>query len=389
MKRLSITPRNNWQKIVEDQGFLFHTLDDVPYWDETACYKFNREQIDTIEAATAELHEMFIGAAQHIVDTNKFNLLGIPEAIIPLIKKAWNNSDSGFWSLYGRFDLAYDGVNPPKLLEFNADTPTSLFEASIVQWFWLQDYKAGRPLDQFNSIDEKLVDAWKFIHERYQSSVYHFACLKNPGGRIPAIQLREDITTTGYVLDAASRAGLAHHFMDIGELHWTDNGFVDNSDKVIETLFKLYPWEHMVSESAQHIVDSSINWIEPIWKMLWSNKAILPILWQLYPNNKYLLKASFNQNDIGTTYVKKPFLSREGPNVTIVENGTFTENGNEQGYGAEGFIYQELANIPCFENNYPILGSWVIGGEAAGLGIRESGTRITGNTSRFIPHYFE
>jgi glutathionylspermidine synthase len=36
--------------------------------------------------------------------------------------------------LYGRFDLAYRGDGPPKLLEYNADTPTALFEAAVVQW---------------------------------------------------------------------------------------------------------------------------------------------------------------------------------------------------------------------------------------------------------------
>jgi len=151
MQRINIEPRQKWQELVEKQGFLYHTLDDVPYWDETACYKFTEKEVLMLEAATTELHAMCVEAAQHIIDHDLFDLLGIPEAMIPLIRHAWDNSDTGFWSLYGRFDLAYDGVNPPKMLEFNADTPTSLFEASIVQWFWLKDYKPSA--DQFNSID--------------------------------------------------------------------------------------------------------------------------------------------------------------------------------------------------------------------------------------------
>ena len=131
---------------------------------------------------------------------------------------------------------------------------------------------------------------------------------------------------------------------------------------------------------------SNVNWIEPIWKMLWSNKALLPILWQLYPNHPNLLPSYFEPNS--TSYVKKPKLSREGANIQIVQNNQIVTNtaGN---YGAEGFIYQDLAHIPNIDGNYPVIGSWIIGGEAAGMGIRESNTIITNNTSRFVPHYFE
>ena len=59
-------------------------------------------------------------------------------------------------SIYGRFDLRYDGAGPAKLLEYNADTPTTLLEASILQWNWLKDTHEGD--DQWNSLHEKLVE---------------------------------------------------------------------------------------------------------------------------------------------------------------------------------------------------------------------------------------
>lgn len=386
MNRLTIEPRNNWQKLVEEKGFMYHTLSDIPYWDESACYEFSSAQIDMLDSATQELHEMFIAAAQHIVDYNKFHLLGISDEIIPLVREAWNKSDKGFWSLYGRFDLAYDGKNFPKLLEFNADTPTSLFEASVIQYYWLKDYDSDA--DQFNSIDEKLLASWKYIHSEYNSSVYHFACLKNPGGSTPLDQLKEDITNTAYILDVASRIkGLKYHFMDIGDIHWDGKKFVDESDTPIETIFKLYPWEWMVNEEyGKYLSESTVNWIEPIWKMLWSNKAILPILWELYPNHKYLLPAYFEP--MQDNYVKKPKLSREGANITIVKNGEVVA-GNGGDYGEEGYIYQAIAEIPNFDGNYPVVGSWIIGGESAGIGVRENTSIITDNTSRFVPHFFK
>lgn len=386
MQRIGITPRRQWQELVEKQGFLYHTLDDVPYWDESACYKFSEKEILMLESTTQELHAMCVEAAQYVIDNNLFALFGIPEAVVPLVRHAWNNSDTGFWSLYGRFDLAYDGINPPKMLEFNADTPTSLFEASIVQWFWLKDYKPSA--DQFNSIDEKLRAAWEWIHAQFHSSLYHFACLKVVKGNISALQLREDITNTAYILDTASTVkDLKYHFTDIGNITWDGARFVDEYKKPVETLFKLYPWEWMINEvDIASFGKSTVNWIEPIWKMLWSNKALLPVLWQLYPNHPNLLVAYFEPRS--TTYIKKPKLSREGANIEVVQHGQVVlSTGGD--YGKEGFVYQDIANIPDMDGNYPIIGSWIIGGEPAGMGIRESNSIITDNTSRFVPHYFE
>jgi len=385
MQRITITPRHKWQQLVEQQGFLYHTPDDVPYWNEAACYQFTEKEILMLESVTQELHTMCVAAAQYVVDNNLFSLFGIPEAIAPLVRHAWDKSDADFWSLYGRFDLAYDGVNPPKLLEFNADTPTSLFEASIVQWFWLQDYKPSA--DQFNSIDEKLRASWEFIHKAYRSSCYHFACLKEARGKVSLPQLREDITNTAYILDTASSvAGLKYRFTDIGNITWNGSAFVDENKIPVETLFKLYPWEWMINEvDTACFGKSQVQWIEPIWKMLWSNKALLPVLWQLYPNHPNLLPAYFEPQS--ASYVKKPKLSREGANIQVVQNGKalFDTGGN---YGQAGFVYQDIASIPNMDGNYPVIGSWIIGGEAAGMGIRESDTMITDNISRFVPHYF-
>lgn len=386
MERINITPRQKWQQLVEKQGFLYHTLEDVPYWNEEACYKFSESEILMLEAATQQLHTMCTEAAQYIVDNNLFELFGIPDEVVPLVHYAWENSETGFWSLYGRFDLAYDGINPPKMLEFNADTPTALFESSIVQWFWLQDYKPSA--NQFNSIDEKLRVAWEWIHSKYQSSRYHFACLKEARGNISVLQLREDITNTAYILDTASSVkGLNYSFTDIGNIIWDGHAFVDEYQKPVETLFKLYPWEWMIKEvSVDYFNKSKVNWIEPIWKMLWSNKALLPILWELYPNHPNLLPAYFEPRS--GNYVKKPKLSREGANITIVkENHAIMNTVGD--YGENGYIYQDIANIPNMQGNHPVIGSWIIGGEAAGMGIRESNSIITDNTSRFVPHYFE
>src|ERR1035437_9919331 len=150
MRRLTVTPRNDWQSRVERVGLPFHTLSDgTPYWDESAYWEFTAAEIDPLEAATSEVQRLAIAAGDKILDQDRLAQMGIPPAAVPAIRAAWNNEPP---ALYGRLDLAYDGQSI-KLLEYNADTPTGLVEAAVAQWCWLQDCFPGA--DQFNSLHEK------------------------------------------------------------------------------------------------------------------------------------------------------------------------------------------------------------------------------------------
>lgn len=377
MERVLISPRNEWVKQVEALGFVFHTpKPEELYWDESLCYAFSMEQIETIETATIEVYDMFIAAAQHIIDNDLFHLLKIPEGIIPYIKQTWENETP---AIYGRFDFSYDGTGVPKMLEFNADTPTSLFEAAIVQWYWLQAH--DKTQDQFNSIHEKLIDYWAYLKPYLRPGKLYFACIKDN---------IEDFTTTEYLRDCAMQAGIDTAFIDISEVGFNPQLglFVDESENPIKNLFKLYPWEWLANEDfAQYYANDVMTVIEPAWKMLFSNKAILPILFELFPTNPYLLPSYFDSHGM-QNYVKKPILSREGANITLYKNGKpIQESGGE--YGSEGFIFQALAELPNFDNNYPVIGSWIIGQQPAGMGIRESDSPITNDKSRFVPHFIE
>jgi glutathionylspermidine synthase len=384
MRRITIPPRNNWQQAVEQLGFGFHTTN-VPYWDESAYYAFSMDEILLIEKASAKLWDLCLGAVQHVIDNNLYSRFAIPPAFIPYIERTWMEDHP---SVYGRFDLCYrDGQ--VKMLEFNADTPTSLYEAGIVQWFWLQDFDKAK--DQFNSIHEKLIGYWTYAKPYlYQGQSFgppaegaptvHFTCVK---------QSLEDLTNTEYIRDCAIQAGLDTRLLYVDDIGWDPDGqvFVDMEDQPIRNIFKLYPWEWMVAEEFGANILNDRNkalWIEPAWKMILSNKAILPILWELYPDCPYLLPAYFEPNRL-TDYVKKPILSREGANIELVRGDTILQQ-TDGDYGEEGHIYQQLFTLPSFDGNHPVLGSWIIGQEPAGIGIREAGNLVTDNLSRFVPH---
>lgn len=389
MQRIVISPRKDWQKKVEEIGFGFHTAD-TPYWNEGAMYKFTMKEVLEIEKATGELWDMCLGAVQYVMDNDLYDKFCIPKWIIPHIEKSWENDSP---AIYGRFDfLLKDGV--PKMLEFNADTPTSLFEGGVVQWYWLQDFDKSK--DQFNSIHEKLIAYWKYLKPYLQHSLavkphpLYFTCLK---------ETLEDLTTTEYLRDCAIQAGLGTKLIYIDDIGWNEKKkvFVDLENNEIFNIFKLYPWEFLVTEDfGKHIIEdkNAAFWIEPSWKMILSNKAILPILWELYSECPYLLPSHFDES-YHVDYVKKPILSREGANILIVKDGKQilkTEGQYAEGnaeFNQEAYIYQEFCEVPSFDGNTPVIGSWVIGQQAAGMGIRETATIVTDNFSRFVPHIIE
>ena len=377
MQRLALDPRADWQAKVEALGLVWHSAGGAPYWNESACYSFTLAEIETIERATATLYDLFLNAGEYIVSNRLFARFGIPDWCEPLIVEAWQSEPPAL--NYGRFDLGYDGKGPPKLFEFNCDTPTALLEAAVVQWQWKEERFPS--LDQFNSLHEKLVAKWRDIAPFLSGPLVHFAHSAETTG--------EDAVTTAYLMDTAQEAGLSGQPILMSDVGLAANRFYDLQEREIRTLHHLYPWEWLVGEPfGRSIPDNQWRtlWIEPIWKMIWSNKAILPILWDLYPRHPNLLWASKDGPASGD-YVKKPVLAREGANVTLFKGGAQIA-ASDGAYSGSEFVYQGLYDLPDFQGSKPVLGSWVVDGAPAGMGIREDGL-ITGNLSRFTPHIID
>lgn len=380
MNRLSVSPRHHWQQKVEELGLIFHTPEGQTYWDESACYQLLARDVETLESATEELQRLCLAAGQFMLDSGRMDNLAIPAAAQPVIRAAWEAEPP---SLYGRFDLAWDGIEPPKLLEYNADTPTALLEAAVVQWYWRGEVFPAT--DQFNSIHEKLVAKWTELRRYLQSA-------KN-GSKLyfTSMDSEEDRMTIGYLRDTATQAGLAVESLAIEEIGWNARTatFRDREDRPIKSIFALYPWEWLLRDFSGPLLATyaNVDWIEPIWKMLWSNKGLLAVLWEMFPGHPNLLPAYLDGPRELTKFVRKPLLSREGSNVTIVGNGQSVSTAGP--YGAEGFIYQAVAPGFAFDRLLPVFGSWyVIDQGAAGIGIRED-LGITGNLSRFVPHFID
>lgn len=384
MKRITVPARPDWHEKARAVGFGFHEMYGEPYWLDDAAYVFSMREIeDEIEEPSAELHEMCMDLVDDIVGSEEhLDRLAVPDTLRDVVKRSWERGDL---HLYGRFDLAYDGTGPAKLLEYNADTPTSVFETGYFQFNWMTDQidlgVLPKDADQYNSLQESLIEAFG---EFPNTSIFHFAAM---------LDNEEDRGTTVYLMDCAVQAGHRVELLDISDIGIDAQGrFTDLKDRVIDRCFKLYPWEFMLREPfANQLNTAGDVFIEPAWKAVLSNKGLLPLLWDRNKGHPNLLPAYFADDPRAgelESFVRKPLLSREGENVTITRNGEVMASAPGH-YGKEGFIIQAYAPLFESEGGHAVLGSWIVGDRACGLAVREDRSPITANLSRFIPHFIE
>ena len=405
MLKIDLPERPNWRQMAEDVGFTFADMHGEPYWEETSAYQFSLRQIeDDIEAPATELHALCREAVAQIVQSEDLlTRLAIPPEHWDLVAGSWQRGEP---ELYGRFDLAYDGTGPAKLLEYNADTPTSLYESAAFQWQWLEDQIAAGVLragdDQFNGVHEALVE--RFADLFAPGTDLHFSAVAgNP----------EDYATVEALAWAAREAGLGAHYTDMDKIGLSEEGqFTDDQDRVMGVLFKLYPWEDLLRDPfAAHIAGSGCQFLEPPWKAVVSNKGILPVLWQMFEGHPNLLPAFF-QDDVAAAlagggqpapaiapafdraaqqlrqgHVVKPLFSREGASVSIIEGGRLTDASPDDIYAAHPRIVQAYQPLPVFGGFQPVIGAWIVGETCCGMALREDRGRITRDLSRFKPHF--
>lgn len=402
MKRFdNFEARPNFERCLEEIGMNYWNLpsgpEKLPYWNEKAMYVFSETEIDKQQEATQDLHNMCIEMVGEIVKSGDypeyFKLTNLEKS---LIEHSWNKGEK---SLYGRFDLVQCENGEIKMLEYNGDTPVSILECAVAQWHKIESLKTlpdGSPFPkefktQYNLLDETLIEYWQKNHSH--NSTIHFAA--SGGFR------HEDFGNLVYIMDTALRAGIPVkeiQMEEIGLETFVDGSkrFVDLQNLPINTCFKLYPWEWMTGEKfGAEVQNTNTKWLEPAWKMLLSNKAMLVKLWEMFPNHSNLLPSYAHQPQNGS-YAKKAIHGREGSNIHLTSYSDGITLIDELGVGSHrvpeydhwGYMWQEWLNIPCHDGYYPIIGSWVIGDKACGMSIREDKNYVTGMDAFFASHFF-
>ncbi len=382
MQRVQVEPIPGLDELASEHGYTLADNGGVEGWTADAFYRFTLEEIEGVLESSANVicQLCYTLLDRALADDTVFRRLRIPEAYWNYVADSWRHQEK---DLYGRMDLQYDGKGPPKLYEFNADTPTTLYDSAVFQWEWLQAGIAGGLIpagaDQFAELHDDLVSAFGSMGIE---GLLHFACL---------IDQQDDRETAAYLEECAQEAGLSTTFIAMRDVGVDAAGrFTDLDDRVIETMFKLYPWEWIMEEQfGAYLVQSGVHFLEPPWKSVLANKGLLPLLWEMHEGHPNLLPAYFEEELSDgpgmSEYVRKPLYSRRGANVEIIVGQELTHASPGQ-YGAEGFVVQEFCPLPETDGKFPVMGCWVVAGEAAGLGIREDTQLVTGEKARFVPH---
>lgn len=374
--------------ILEELGFSWHTDRDGSKYVSDQLVQISHNEAESYYKAVNDIYDMYVKAAQYVIDNDLFFELGIPFNLIDAIKKSWENDVH--WHLYGRFDLAggIDGT-PIKLIEFNADTPTSLFETALLQWAILKHNNLDEE-QQFNTVYDSIVNNFKRLITLFDdpnSFDEHYDGWKILFSSVSGND--EEEATTKLLQQMASDAGFATSFEFLNDVKFDENGIYDQNENKYEYWFKLFPWEDIAidePELATTLTSIMLNQeaiiLNPAYTLLFQSKGMLKILCDLFPDSPYLLKTSFEP--LAGKYVEKPVFGREGANTKIVENGMSIKE-TKGPYGNYKKVYQQYVEFPKDSQGNKYQAGVFFAYEACGLGFRKGG-EILDNMSKFVGH---
>ena len=380
------------KEYLEELGFVWHTDSDNTSYIADELTVISKAEAEAYAVAANELYDMFAETGEYIIENNLFHEIGIPFNLVELIKTSWESDVH--WHLYGRFDFAggIDG-KPIKLLEFNADTPTALFESAIIQWAMLKQ-NGLEESSQFNFIYEALVENFRRIvtlgedteqfEELYEGWRFLFSSIKGNAEEENTVKLLQHIAT---------EAGFDTAFAFIDDAEFDDSGIYSEEEK-FDLWFKLIPWEDIAIEESDlamlltNIIKNQEAIIfNPAYTLMFQSKGFLKILWDLYPNHPLLLESSFEPLK-GKKQVRKPIFGREGGDVAIINaNGTIEEE-NKDVYGNHKMLFQEYVELPIDLEGNSYQAGVFYAYEACGVGFRRGG-KILNNMSKFVGHIVE
>ena len=375
---------------LEEIGLSWHTDSDGSKYVSDELVEVSQEEAEAYYEAVNALYDMYTEAAQYVIDNDLFFELGIPFNLIKIIKKSWENDVH--WHIYGRFDLAggIDGQDI-KLIEFNADTPTALFETALLQWAILHFNNMDEE-HQFNNVYEAISNNFKRLitlfddpdrfEELYDGWKILFSSIEGND---------EEEATTKLLQQMATDAGFVTKFEFLQQVRFDEDGIYDSNDINYEYWFKLYPWEDIAvdePELATTLTNIMHNQkaiiLNPAYTLLFQSKGMMAILYELFPDSPYLLKTSFEPLQ-GIKQIEKPVFGREGANTKILD-----ENGNILAqttgpYENHKKVYQEYVEFAKDIHGVKYQAGVFFAYEACGLSFRKGG-EILDNMSKFVGH---
>jgi glutathionylspermidine amidase/synthetase len=374
-----------WLNIANDDEYAFFKMmngHQLSYNKSSALryYNISSQAQIALETATDELHQMFMHATDYVLEHPELlEKFGLPTHLHEKIKRSWSNRANQLVTSRFDFSMSEYGL---KVYEYNCDSASCYMEVGKVQGKWLKHYKVKGGTDAGKDLFNQLVKAWK---ARAINSVIHILQDDDPEETYHALFMKNAIETAGHECKI---------IVGIDTLKWNEHNEIEDSTGIkLQWIWKTWAWETALDEirnsedeirnKVKHLkhekprlsdvlLNDNIMVFEPLWTLIPSNKAILPVLCTLFPNHPYLLNTSFELNDdlIRSGYVTKPIVGRCGANIKIVDEHQQVIAEKSGNFETRDQIYQTLFPLPYINNLYVQVCTFTANGNYAGSGVR-------------------
>ena len=338
-----------------------------------------------LRRATNELHALFMHATDFVLQDDKLlKNFNIPPSLWPKIHQSWDNRRNQM--ITGRFDFSVSerGI---KAFEYNCDSASCHMECGKVQGKWAAHFDCDDGIDAGDDLYPELVEAWRN---------------SNVDGVLHIMQDRdlEESYHALFMQSAMDEAGLESKIIHgVSGLSWDADGDITDADGVkIKWVWKTWAWETALDQiraeceddedklanyqpgeahtNAPRLVDvllrPDVMVFEPLWTLIPSNKAILSILWQLFPNHPYLLNCSTALSDElrQRGYVAKPIVGRCGSNISVYDHRNELLKETTGQFEHQDQIYQEFCKLPHLGGYNVQVSTFSVDGSYAGSAVR-------------------
>lgn len=348
--------------------------------------------------ATNELHLMYLHATDKVLkDDNLLALFDIPKILWPRLRLSWQ------WRRHhmitGRMDFCMDerGI---KVYEYNADSASCHTEGGLILEEWVKNGYRGNGHNPAEGLLEELTGAWKHSHAR---PFVHIMQDNDVEEDYHALFIQRSLLQAGF------ETKILH---GLNALSWDAAGqLIDDEGRHVNCVWKTWAWETAIEQIREvseteyaavpirtghpagdvRLIDvllrPEVLVFEPLWTVIPGNKAILPVLWQLFPNHRYLLDTDFEVNDLlkQTGYAIKPIAGRCGSNIDLISAGDEVLDKSSGKFVDRKNIYQQLWCLPKVDGKHIQVCTFTVGGNYGGTCLRGDDSLVVKKESDIEP----
>lgn len=345
---------------------------------------FSSAEIQHLKNVTEEAYGIFVKATQRILERNELKKIGIPSFFEPCVYHSWENRSRHPFCL-GRFDLS-GGVDQltTKVIEFNADTASTLPET--LYWQTLQLSQAKESLQQFNNLRQDLT-----LKLQSLAGSFDFG---QPTFLGSSLGYKEDVLNVNAILDVAHQAGFDTHYLDLEKVVFSDNGiFYEVGDEYVpvDVWYKLFPWDWVFKEEPELakilnkiIINDQAVILNPAYTTIWQNKVFMSYITEHFPNN-VIAETRTELTWEMSSYVKKPMYGRIGENITLKDGSREVSTAGD--YGRQPMIYQKYYPLGKDSESYYYQPGVFYSDRPSALNVRAQNHPILTDDCEFMSHF--